>query len=158
MREVILEEIANFGKSSIVVWFCVTYMPSTDVSSSRPNSQDAVLLDDEGAISEEVCSTHRASRPSLMTSLQFEQCLKHIFAKYCTPPLSSPTDNQTALLSPLEGAYLSSEGLDAWARDTNGEPFSQDTKDEILEFMDVTDKGELTFVSLFSEAHLMSLG
>lgn len=50
------------------------------------------------------------------------------------------------LLEPPEGAYLSEEGLDAWARDTNGAPFDEDTKEELLEFMDVTDDGGLTSV------------
>ncbi|TFK42666.1 hypothetical protein BDQ12DRAFT_676598 [Crucibulum laeve] len=89
------------------------------------------LLDDEGAISD-----------------QLEACLKHIFAKYCTPPTPAATvedDRRTALLEPLPNAYLSPEGLDAWARDTNGSPFSQETKDELVEFLDVTDDGGLTF-------------
>jgi hypothetical protein len=50
------------------------------------------------------------------------------------------------LLVPPEGAYLSPEGLDAWARDTNGSPFSQETKEELVEFLDVTPAGELTSV------------
>lgn len=41
---------------------------------------------------------------------------------------------------------MSSEGLDAWATDTNGTPFSEDTKKELMEFMDVTDTGCLTLV------------
>ena len=41
---------------------------------------------------------------------------------------------------------MSSEGLDAWATDTNGTPFSEDTKNELKEFMDVTDTGCLTLV------------
>jgi hypothetical protein len=49
-----------------------------------------------------------------------------------------------ALLTPPDGAYLTPEGLDAWARDTNGAPFSQETKDELVEFLDVTDDGGLT--------------
>jgi len=53
--------------------------------------------------------------------------------------------DKRVLLVPPEGAYLSKEGLDAWARDTNGAPFSQETKEELVEFLDVTDDGELTF-------------
>ncbi|KAJ3812364.1 hypothetical protein F5876DRAFT_37558 [Lentinula aff. lateritia] len=81
------------------------------------------LLDDDGAISE-----------------SFENCLRHIFAKYCIPKSSSPFSGE---LPP--NAYLDSAGLDTWASDTNGEPFSEDTKEEILQFMDVTDEGNLTF-------------
>ncbi|KAJ4488068.1 hypothetical protein J3R30DRAFT_3695721 [Lentinula aciculospora] len=81
------------------------------------------LLDDDGAISE-----------------PFEKCLKQIFAKYCTPTLASPLSGDLP-----SDAYLDSTGLDAWASDTNGEPFSEDTKEEILEFMDVTAEGNLTF-------------
>lgn len=71
--------------------------------------------------------------------MQFQSCLRHIFAKYCTPLPSNPG-------APLpEGAALSPEGLDAWARDTNGHPFSQETKEELIEFLDVNEDGGLTF-------------
>lgn len=69
--------------------------------------------------------------------------MKHIFAKYCTPK-PSPSERSDAFLEPPEGAFLSPEGLDAWARDTNGSPFDDATKEELLEFMDVTDDGGLT--------------
>ena len=55
--------------------------------------------------------------------------------------------NGLSLLAPPEGGYLTKEGLDAWARDTNGAPFSQETKDELVEFLDVTDDGGLTYVA-----------
>ncbi|KAJ7632535.1 hypothetical protein FB45DRAFT_912714 [Roridomyces roridus] len=86
------------------------------------------LLDDEGAISD-----------------QLEIVLKHIFGKYSFPPAPRPADNRVLLLVPPEGAILTQEGLDAWARDTNGAPFSSETKDELVEFLDVNDNGELTF-------------
>ncbi|KAF8636484.1 hypothetical protein AX17_003299 [Amanita inopinata Kibby_2008] len=89
------------------------------------------LLDEEGAISD-----------------QLEACLKHIFAKYCVPPAERPDSldgKRQILLTPPPGAFLDSDGLDAWARDTNGAPFSQETKDELIEFLDVTDDGGLTF-------------
>lgn len=54
------------------------------------------------------------------------------------------------LLEPPEGAYLAPEGLDSWAQDTNGTPFDDATKEELLEFMDVTDDGGLTSVLFFS--------
>ncbi|OCH95015.1 hypothetical protein OBBRIDRAFT_746532 [Obba rivulosa] len=107
--------------------------PEPDSRQGRRNIADtgAQLLDDDGAISE-----------------QLEVCLKHIFARYCTPPPPRPSPTpagQISLLVPPEGAYLDAEGLDAWARDTNGQPFDDATKEELLEFMDVTDDGGLTF-------------
>ena len=47
---------------------------------------------------------------------------------------------------PPDDAYLTEEGLDAWARDTNGAPFDEETKEELLEFLDVNDDGNLTYV------------
>ncbi|EDR14258.1 uncharacterized protein LACBIDRAFT_305910 [Laccaria bicolor S238N-H82] len=73
---------------------------------------------------------------------QLETCLKHIFAKYCSPSVSR-SDKKT-LLQPPTNATLSPEGLDAWAKDTNGAPFSQETKDELAEFMDIAEDGSLT--------------
>ncbi|KAI0647174.1 hypothetical protein C8Q79DRAFT_609124 [Trametes meyenii] len=103
--------------------------PEPDSRQGRRNPPEAgvQLLDDDGAI-----------------SAQLESCLKHVFAKYCTPK-PSPTQKKGILLEPPEGAYLSPDGLDSWARDTNGAPFDDATKEEILEFMDVTDDGDLTF-------------
>lgn len=57
-----------------------------------------------------------------------------------------PGEKRVALLAPPPNAYLSPQGLDAWAQDTNGAPFSQETKDELIEFLDVTDDGGLTWV------------
>jgi hypothetical protein len=71
--------------------------------------------------------------------------LKHIFAKYCTPAVERSFGGN-ALLTPPEGAYLSEEGLQKWALDTNGEPFSEETKEEVVENFDVTDDGNLTYV------------
>ncbi|KII89217.1 hypothetical protein PLICRDRAFT_124369 [Plicaturopsis crispa FD-325 SS-3] len=104
----------------------------------RRNAQPGVqLLDDDGGI-----------------SLKLEACLAHIFSKYCVPSAppthpTTPTESRDALskslLSPPASAYLTPEGLDAWARDTNGAPFSAETKEELVEFLDVTDDGGLTF-------------
>ncbi|KAI6150390.1 hypothetical protein BKA82DRAFT_34436 [Pisolithus tinctorius] len=105
--------------------------PGTPEPSSRQGRRnvqpDAQLLDDDGTISEKL-----------------EACLKHIFTKYCVPAPPPSDRNGPSLLTPPEGSYLTPEGLDAWARDTNGAPFSQDTKDELIEFLDVTDDGGLT--------------
>ena len=77
------------------------------------------------------------------TFFQLETCLKHIFAKYCSPS-ASRLDKKTLLQPPHNGS-LSPEGLDAWAKDTNGAPFSQETKDELVEFLDVAEDGSLTW-------------
>lgn len=84
--------------------------------------------------------------------MQLEACLKHVFAKYCTPRPSPPAPSsgegsssaESALLTPPPNAFFTAEALDEWARDTNGAPFSQETKDELIEFLDVTDEGCLT--------------
>jgi len=108
--------------------------PETPEPSSIQGRRNAGvhLLDDEGGISD-----------------QLEICLKHIFAKYCVPSSVAPQhagdEKRVALLEPPPNAYLTPAGLDAWARDTNGAPFSQETKDELVEFLDVTDDGGLTF-------------
>lgn len=47
---------------------------------------------------------------------------------------------------PPEGAFLSSEALDEWAKDTNGSAFDEDSKEELLMFMDCTEEGGLTYV------------
>jgi len=52
--------------------------------------------------------------------------------------------NSNGLLVPDKNAYLSEEGLQKWAKDTNGEPFSEETKEEVVESFDVTDDGNLT--------------
>ncbi|KAG6854627.1 hypothetical protein C0991_004229 [Blastosporella zonata] len=94
------------------------------------------LLDEDGAISLQACSI----------SWTLEACLKHIFSKYCVPQAEAAGNERRALvlLEPPRNAYMTAAGLDAWAQDTNGAPFSQETKDELIEFLDVTDDGELT--------------
>lgn len=71
---------------------------------------------------------------------QLEACLAHIFSKYCTP---RPQKRQ-GLLVPPPGAFLGVEGLDEWAKDTNGAPFDEESKEELLMFMDCTEEGGLT--------------
>ncbi|KAF8969995.1 hypothetical protein BDZ97DRAFT_1793854 [Flammula alnicola] len=97
---------------------------SESESQSSPNS---LLLDDEGGITD-----------------QLEACLKHIFAKYCTPSVERTSD-ESILLTPPSNAYLSDDGLQKWALETNGEPFSDETREEVVESFDVTDDGNLTF-------------
>ncbi|KAG1832154.1 hypothetical protein EV424DRAFT_86870 [Suillus variegatus] len=105
--------------------------PEPSSKQGRRNAQfnDAQLLDADGAISDKL-----------------ERCLRHIFAKYCTPrPPRPQKHDSTTLLTPPDDAILDAAGLDAWAEDTNGAPFSEETKEELREFMDVTEEGELTF-------------
>ncbi|KAF8580885.1 hypothetical protein K439DRAFT_1636641 [Ramaria rubella] len=83
------------------------------------------LLDDEGQISDKL-----------------EQCLNHIFSKYCSPAVAP---SSTGLSQAPPGAIMTEAALDRWAQDTNGEPFTQDAKDELCEFLDVTEEGHLTF-------------
>lgn len=72
---------------------------------------------------------------------QFEACLTHIFSKYCTPPPKA-TGGKLA-----EDAVMDGAALDRWAYDTNGSPFDEETKDEMREYLDVNEKGDLTCVA-----------
>lgn len=57
---------------------------------------------------------------------------------------------------PPEGAYLTPQALDDWAKDTNGTAFDAESKEELLMFMDCTEEGGLTCVTpLSSYARLM---
>jgi hypothetical protein len=68
-------------------------------------------------------------------------------------------DSANVLLSPPPNAYLTDEAIEKWALETNGEPFSQETKEEVKEFFDLNDDGNLTYVLfiqvLMSERVLM---
>ncbi|EJD05817.1 uncharacterized protein FOMMEDRAFT_104082 [Fomitiporia mediterranea MF3/22] len=105
--------------------------PEPFVRQGRRNAPVGVqLLDDEGAVSE-----------------KFERCLKHIFAKYCTPKATPPSASKSLdaqLLVPPENAYFTPEALDQWAIDTNGSPLPNEAKEE-LELLDGTEEGYLTF-------------
>lgn len=68
-------------------------------------------------------------------------CLAHIFTQYCTPkPVRGEPPRPDAVLDPA--------ALDQWARDTNGSPFSEEQIEEMKEFLDVDDAGNLTYVLL----------
>lgn len=83
----------------------------------------------------------------LMRCRQFEAALGHIFQKYSKTTSidvhKTPTKVRPQVQTEIEGV-LSEAGLDAWARDTTGLPWSADSKEEIRT-LDVNDKGELTF-------------
>ena len=53
------------------------------------------------------------------------------------------------LLVPPPNACLTPEDLDRWARDTNGVPFTDEAKEELKEFLDVNEDGNLTYVFCF---------
>jgi len=98
------------------------------MSSPKSTPSEVSLVDDDGEITD-----------------QLEGCLKHIFAKYCYPPVERNADSVNVLLSPPPNAYLTEEALEKWALETNGEPISQETKVEIMEFFDLNDDGNLIF-------------
>ena len=78
---------------------------------------------------------------------QIERCLKHIFAKYCTPSVVVNRDGPEDFLTPPSEAYFSPEGLDKWVLDTNvGEILTVEKKEELKESLDTTEEGNLTCV------------
>ncbi|KZP24793.1 hypothetical protein FIBSPDRAFT_950833 [Athelia psychrophila] len=116
------------------------------LQSPRPDTPEPDIRQGRRNLSTEGGATVQLLEVDASISDQLEGCLKHIFAKYCTPRSAAATQapGEISLLTPPEGAYLTPEGLDAWARDTNGAPFSKETKEELVEFLDVTDDGGLT--------------
>jgi hypothetical protein len=72
---------------------------------------------------------------------QLYLALCHIFSLFCTPsPAPSslrPTPQGNLYPPPPPTSYLSPEGLDAFAKATNGSVFPDDTKEEIKEFFDL---------------------
>jgi len=70
--------------------------------------------------------------------VQFEKCLAIIFGKYCQPPPPPSAPHEVTM-----DAFLTPVGLDSWARDTNGQPFSQETKEELFE-LDINEDGHFT--------------
>ncbi|KAF8610105.1 hypothetical protein BDV93DRAFT_6713 [Ceratobasidium sp. AG-I] len=102
--------------------------PEPNTHQGRRNASSGVqLLDRDGAISP-----------------KFATALAQIFSKYCTPR-PPPLTSSTRLHTSVENAYLDERGLDAWARDTNGAEFPDETKEEMRDTLDVTEKGDLTF-------------
>ncbi|TCD60573.1 hypothetical protein EIP91_009845 [Steccherinum ochraceum] len=99
--------------------------PDSRQGRRNPRAAGVQLLDDDGDI-----------------SFQLEACLKQIFGKYCTPP---PTILHNGVVVIHEGAYMSSEGLDAWATATNGQAFTDEAVEDIIESLDVTEDGCLTY-------------
>jgi hypothetical protein len=71
--------------------------------------------------------------------------LKQIFLKYCTP---RTTNLDPSSLPP--NAFMSPASLDKWVIDTNGSPLPDEEKEEIKEFVDVNEDGNLTSVIFFA--------
>ena len=123
--------------------------PEPESRQGRRNARGVQLLDAEGVISRQVClllGLCCAFRLIGSMETQLEACLAHIFAKYCTPRPQKPgrTSPAPGLLVPPPGACLTSQNLDDWAKDTNGAPFDEDSKEELMMFMDCTPEGGLT--------------
>jgi len=109
-----------------------TDTPDPERQGRRNDSREGVqLLDQDGALSS-----------------RFEACLGHIFAKYIEPPFVAQPRGD-GLMHPPENSYLTSGGLDKYATETNGQPFSQETKQELREMLDVDDKGRLTLEGFY---------
>ncbi|KAG8880036.1 hypothetical protein FRB98_005369 [Tulasnella sp. 332] len=124
--------------------------PEPNVKQGRRNDTEnggIQLLDADGDLSEKL-----------------EACLGHIFSKYIEPPFTSH-QAESGLLVPEPNAYLTSTGvsvslrcatirihrvnrrdigLDRYAIDTNGQPFTEEAKAELREFLDVDEDGHLT--------------
>jgi hypothetical protein len=62
---------------------------------------------------------------------QLEACLRQIFTRFSS-----------------NGVVLTPTELDSWAIATNGTALSADEKEEMLEFLDMDDDGNLKYVSL----------
>ncbi|KAG8875531.1 hypothetical protein FRB97_005050 [Tulasnella sp. 331] len=109
--------------------------PEPNVKQGRRNDTEnggIQLLDADGDLSEKL-----------------EACLGHIFSKYIEPPFTSH-QAESGLLVPEPNAYLTSTGLDRYAIDTNGQPFTEEAKAELREFLDVDEDGHLTQAELAS--------
>ncbi|GAA5847887.1 hypothetical protein JCM3766R1_003172 [Sporobolomyces carnicolor] len=92
-----------------------------------PASINPLLLDSEGAISD-----------------QLYDALTEVFARYSKPPVKPKGDK--------DGKVCGRSGLNAFALDTNGQDMTDETYNEIVEYLDVTEDGELTmkgFVQLY---------
>ncbi|CEL52413.1 hypothetical protein RSOLAG1IB_00954 [Rhizoctonia solani AG-1 IB] len=101
--------------------------PEPFTHQGRRNPNSVQLLDNDGAISQ-----------------KFMTALAQIFSKYCTPQ-PPPHTSPPRLISLVERAWMEERGLDDWARDTNGTPFPEETKEEMRDTLDVNDQGNLTF-------------
>ncbi|CAE6433359.1 unnamed protein product [Rhizoctonia solani] len=105
--------------------------PEPFTHQGRRNPNSVQLLDDDGAVSQ------KARR-------FFVTALAQIFSKYCTPR-PPPHTSPLRIVPLVERAWMEEDGLDAWARDTNGAPFPDETKEEMKDTLDVDERGNLTF-------------
>ncbi|GAA5932630.1 uncharacterized protein JCM15063_002159 [Sporobolomyces koalae] len=87
---------------------------------SQPAQVNPLLLDSEGAISD-----------------QLYNVLRQVFDRYSKPPTKPDGDK--------DGRVCGRDALNAFAKDTNGQEMTDETYNEIVEYLDVTSKGELSF-------------
>ncbi|KAI3487548.1 hypothetical protein L1887_48439 [Cichorium endivia] len=106
----------------------------------------AALLDDEGDL-----------------SLEFEAALVRIFARFSSsyqkrfPDARASGSNASATLARPDAADVWTEAeLDACSTVTNGGALPQESKDEIREFLDTDEEGNLTFSGFCQMYHLQS--
>ncbi|KAF9520541.1 hypothetical protein BS47DRAFT_1280297, partial [Hydnum rufescens UP504] len=105
--------------------------PETPDASSQQGwrNASAPLLDSDGDIGE-----------------KFEAALWHIFSKYATFDNRSQSNGGDASLRQRgRSGYLTGEGLDAFAIETNGSPLPDEAKEELQRTLDVNADGFLTF-------------
>ncbi|KAG8906276.1 hypothetical protein FRB99_007213 [Tulasnella sp. 403] len=105
--------------------------PSTRQGRRNDSERGVQLLEADGRLSD-----------------KFEACLAHIFSKYLEAPFN-PERCANGLLRPPPHAYLTTEGLDRYATETNGQPFGDDTKQELRDMLDVDEQGRLTLEGFF---------
>jgi len=114
--------------------------PEPDARQGRRNLSfgGVQLLDESGAL-----------------SAKLETVLGHIFSKYLEPPFK-PLRGPNGLMAPPSNAFLSPAGLDRYASDTNGAPFSEETKQELKEMLEVNEDGNLTLEGFYQVYQLQT--
>ncbi|SPO20809.1 uncharacterized protein UTRI_00286 [Ustilago trichophora] len=115
-------------------------------ASSQPKVEKAALLDDEGDL-----------------TAKFEAALIRIFARFSTSYRKSHPDvnasgskPSTTLPRPDAADVLTEADLDAFSSVTNGAALPQESKDEIREFLDADEDGNLTLRGFIEMYHLQS--
>ncbi|GAA5896648.1 hypothetical protein JCM6882_005749 [Rhodosporidiobolus microsporus] len=92
-----------------------------------PPPTDSNLISEEGELSDE-----------------FYAVLKQVFLKH-SKQRKGLTAKEAEVLGYSDEAVMGRSELDAFAQATNGQDLSDDSYKEIVEYLDVTDKQELTF-------------
>ncbi|GAA5877408.1 hypothetical protein JCM16303_003320 [Sporobolomyces ruberrimus] len=98
---------------------------------SDPATVNPLLLDSEGAISDQASSC-------------LYEVLREVFGRYSRNPKKPKGDKDEKVCG--------RDALNAFAQDTNGQEMTDETYNEIVEYLAVTEEGELTmkgFVQLY---------